>query len=185
MCRQSPLFTHDFLLGMQTQLPLYTLSGFSLGVQAISTLYSQDFLSSAAADHQLPFVQCQNSLVFQACGVAFNDIAEAPQLLVCGVGLQSYIAKAPSQLHCKRIPIFHNFSMCTYVIITFQKFSHSYVSSTKSTCFHYHPMVKKTKLYMVVLLYNYILQCFKICSTAFGHINKLFLFNIKLQEIKT
>jgi hypothetical protein len=82
MCRQSPLFTHDFLLGMQTQLPLYTLSGFSLGVQAISTLYSQDFLSSAAADHQLPFVQCQNSLVFQACGVAFNDIAEAPNSLL-------------------------------------------------------------------------------------------------------
>jgi hypothetical protein len=64
------LYSHDFLLAMQTQLPLYTLSGFSLGVQAINTLYSQDLLSSAsaAANHQLPFVQCQTPWSFKHVG---------------------------------------------------------------------------------------------------------------------
>jgi hypothetical protein len=139
MCIQSPLFTlMIFSGGCKHQPPLYTLSGFSLGVQPITNF---------------PLFSATNSLLFQACGAAFNDIAEAPNFLLFqahGFRVFNHILpKLPPSCIAKEFqsftisPCAHKYVILalTVMIITFKKISRSYVSSTKSTCFHYHPMV--------------------------------------------
>jgi hypothetical protein len=145
------LLLSDFLWGMQTQPPLYTLSGFSLGVQAISTLYSQDFLSSAAANHQLPFVQCHKLLALSSMWGSLQWCCWSSQLLAHSSTwvFNHILPKLPPSCIAKKLQSFtispwsHTYVILalTVMIIAFQKFSRSYVSSTKSTCFHYHPMV--------------------------------------------